>query len=60
LDSRPPSLPLKDYVYKEARYTALANSNPEAAKVLLERGQAEVTAAWRHYEQLAAMQFSKE
>ena len=56
LDSRPPSLPLKDYIYNESRYTTLANSDPETAKALLERRQADVTAAWRRYEQLAAMQ----
>jgi pyruvate-ferredoxin/flavodoxin oxidoreductase len=57
LDSRPPSLPLKDYVSRETRYTMLDQSDPEAAKLLLDRGQQDVTAAWRRYEHLAAMQF---
>ena len=32
LDSKAPSIPLKQYTYQEARYTMLARSNPEAAK----------------------------
>ena len=31
LDSRAPSVPLKQYIYNETRYTMLAKSNPEAA-----------------------------
>ena len=32
LDSRPPSIRLKDYIYNETRYTMLVKSNPEDAK----------------------------
>ena len=32
LDSRPPTIALKDYIYNETRYTMLAKSNPEHAK----------------------------
>ena len=32
LDSRAPSLPLEKYIYNEARYTMLVNSDPEEAK----------------------------
>jgi pyruvate-ferredoxin/flavodoxin oxidoreductase len=39
LDSKAPSIPLKDYVYQEARYTILARSNPEAAAELLHEAQ---------------------
>ena len=35
LDSRPPALPLKEYIYNETRYTMLVKSNPEEAKRLL-------------------------
>lgn len=58
LDSRPPSLPLEKYVYNESRYTMLRQSDPEAAKLLLERSQNEVSAAWRRYEHLARMPFA--
>ena len=38
LDSRAPSVALKDYIYNETRYTMLAKSNPEEAKRLLRTG----------------------
>ncbi|HXU79222.1 MAG TPA: pyruvate:ferredoxin (flavodoxin) oxidoreductase [Methylomirabilota bacterium] len=55
LDSKAPSLPLEKYIYNEARYTMLAQSHPEAAKVLLKHAQSDVLARWRQYEYLAAM-----
>jgi pyruvate-ferredoxin/flavodoxin oxidoreductase len=59
LDSRPPSLPLEQYVYNESRFTMLRQSDPEAAKSLLERGQNHVLAAWKRYEYLAKMPVSE-
>jgi pyruvate-ferredoxin/flavodoxin oxidoreductase len=53
LDSRPPSLPLKNYVYNETRYTMLAKSNPEHAKVLLEQAEEDVMSRWKIYEHMA-------
>jgi len=55
LDSRAPSIPLKQYAYQEARYTMLARSNPEAARELLERAQEDVARQWRVYANRAAM-----
>jgi pyruvate-ferredoxin/flavodoxin oxidoreductase len=54
LDSKPPSLPLKKYVYNETRYTMLAQSQPEVARELLEQAEADVARRWRMYEHLAA------
>src|SRR5947207_15799033 len=31
LDSRPPSIPLEDYIYDESRYAMLRQSHPEVA-----------------------------
>ena len=42
LDSKAPSIPLKQYAYQEARYTMLARSNPEAARELLAMAQDDV------------------
>jgi pyruvate-ferredoxin/flavodoxin oxidoreductase len=53
LDSRPPSLPLKQYVYNETRYTMLVKSNPEAAANLLQLAQQDVTSRWKIYEHMA-------
>jgi pyruvate-ferredoxin/flavodoxin oxidoreductase len=55
LDSRAPSLSLKQYIYNETRYTMLAHSDPESAKRLLSRAEQGVAARWRQYEHLAAM-----
>jgi len=49
LDSRAPSLPLKKYIYQEARYSMLARSNPQAAIELLDLAQADVDRKWKVY-----------
>jgi pyruvate-ferredoxin/flavodoxin oxidoreductase len=55
LDSKAPSIPLKQYAYQEARYTMLARSNPEAARELLRLAQDDVERQWRVYSNRAAM-----
>jgi pyruvate-ferredoxin/flavodoxin oxidoreductase len=55
LDSRAPSIALKDYVYNETRYTMLAKSNPEQAKKLLTLAQEDVAGRWKLYSDMAAM-----
>ena len=55
LDSKAPSIPLKDYVYQEARYTILARTNPEAAAQLLCEAQKDVRRRWHLYENRASM-----
>ncbi len=55
LDSRPPSLPLKDYIYNETRYTMLVKSSPEEAKRLLVLAEEDVKHRWKTYEYLANM-----
>ncbi len=59
LDSRAPSIPLKDYIYNETRYTMLVNSNPDEAKKLLDAAQENVNERWRLYQHMAAMSFEK-
>jgi pyruvate-ferredoxin/flavodoxin oxidoreductase len=55
LDSKAPSIRLKDYAYREARYTMLARGNPEHAAVLLKEAQDDVERQWRVYSARAAM-----
>jgi pyruvate-ferredoxin/flavodoxin oxidoreductase len=55
LDSRAPSIRLKEYSYREARYTMLARSNPELAAELLKEAQDDVERQWRVYSARAAM-----
>jgi pyruvate-ferredoxin/flavodoxin oxidoreductase len=55
LDSKPPSIPLKDYVYQEARYTILARTNPDVAAQLLREAEEDVQRRWLVYESRASM-----
>ncbi|MGA3008902.1 MAG: pyruvate:ferredoxin (flavodoxin) oxidoreductase [Terracidiphilus sp.] len=55
LDSKAPSIRLKEYSYREARYTMLARSNPELAANLLQEAQDDVERQWRVYSSRAAM-----
>jgi pyruvate-ferredoxin/flavodoxin oxidoreductase len=55
LDSKAPSIRLKEYTYREARYTMLARSNPELAAELLVEAQDDVERQWRVYSARAAM-----
>ncbi|MGB6689263.1 MAG: pyruvate:ferredoxin (flavodoxin) oxidoreductase [Terracidiphilus sp.] len=55
LDSRAPSIRLKEYAYREARYTMLARGNPEHAAELLKEAQDDVDRQWRVYSARAAM-----
>jgi pyruvate-ferredoxin/flavodoxin oxidoreductase len=55
LDSKAPSIPLKQYAYQEARYTMLVRSDPEAARELLKMAQDDVERQWRVYSNRAAM-----
>jgi len=55
LDSKAPSIRLKDYAYREARYTMLARSNPKLAEELLREAQDDVERQWRVYSARAAM-----
>jgi pyruvate-ferredoxin/flavodoxin oxidoreductase len=55
LDSKPPSIPLRNYVYQEARYTILARTNPEVAAQLLREAEEDVQRRWQVYESRASM-----
>ena len=50
LDSKPPTLSLKQYAYNETRYTMLAQANASEAARLLAEAQEDVLARWRWYE----------
>ncbi|HTP88279.1 MAG TPA: thiamine pyrophosphate-dependent enzyme, partial [Bryobacteraceae bacterium] len=54
LDSRPATLPLDQYIYKETRYNMLVHSNPDMAKQLLKEAEQDVRVRWKLYEQMAA------
>ena len=56
LDSKRPTLPLKEFANKEARFAMLARSDPERAELLMEQAQREVQDRWHLYEQMAGIE----
>jgi pyruvate-ferredoxin/flavodoxin oxidoreductase len=56
LDSKKPTLPLKQFVMKEARFAMLARANPSRAAELLEEAQEDVDARWHLYEQMSGVE----
>ncbi|MBX3399412.1 MAG: pyruvate:ferredoxin (flavodoxin) oxidoreductase [Gemmataceae bacterium] len=54
LDSKPPSLSLKNYLYNETRFTVLVQNDPASAEMLLREAETEVADRWKMYERLAA------
>jgi pyruvate-ferredoxin/flavodoxin oxidoreductase len=58
LDSKAPTVPLRDYIYAEARYSMLARSDPETGRALLRLAEDDVARRWEIYEDRAAMHAS--
>ena len=58
LDSRKPTLPLKEFTMKEARYAMLARSNPAQSERLMALAQRDVDERFRFYEQMAGVERS--
>jgi pyruvate-ferredoxin/flavodoxin oxidoreductase len=54
LDSKEPTIPLSDYVYKENRYKILQRSNPEVSKQLVETADKTVKERFKLYQKLSA------
>jgi len=50
LDSKAPSIPIKEFTYNEARFSRVAKDYPEVAKELLEKAQKDVEAHWEKLE----------
>ncbi|TXG36800.1 pyruvate:ferredoxin (flavodoxin) oxidoreductase [Seonamhaeicola maritimus] len=50
LDSKAPSIPLKDFMYNETRFTTVVRQNAELGAQLLERAQDEVNTNWERLE----------
>jgi pyruvate-ferredoxin/flavodoxin oxidoreductase len=53
LDSKDPSIPVKEYIYTENRFRQLLKSDPEAANGYADQLQASVDEQWAHYKTLA-------
>ena len=55
LDSRPPSIPLENYLYSETRYSMLKQNHPDEAARLLEQARQDINDRWKIYEMWAHM-----
>ena len=53
--SKEPSIPLQDYIYKEARYTRIIKEHPDVAETLLHEAEEGVKAKWMRLETLRAL-----
>ncbi|MDP8239484.1 MAG: pyruvate:ferredoxin (flavodoxin) oxidoreductase [Candidatus Hatepunaea meridiana] len=60
LDSKPPSIPVKDFTYSETRFRMLTKFKPDRAEDLANLLQEDTNARWKFYEQLAKMDYSKD
>jgi pyruvate-ferredoxin/flavodoxin oxidoreductase len=58
LDCKPPSIPYRDFVQSETRFSMLWYANPGRAETLLGEAEKEVAARFHRYQQLAAMEWT--
>jgi len=56
LDSKAPTIPVKEFQTKEARFAMLARSRPEKHAELQKLAQADAEERWRLYQQLAGVE----
>lgn len=55
LDSKDPSIPLEEYMYKEGRFTILLRQNAELAAHLLEDAKAQINERWESLKRLTVL-----
>jgi pyruvate-ferredoxin/flavodoxin oxidoreductase len=58
LDSRAPTIPLREFALSEARFAMLERTDPQRSRHLLSMAQADADERWRYYEQLAHVERS--
>ena len=59
LDSRPPKLPVSEFMSREARFAMLARARPADAAELAELAQHDVDERWHVYEQVAQIEHER-
>ena len=55
LDSKTPTGDIEKFMYKQNRFRALRQSNPDRANMLLEAIREDVSTRWKFYEQMAVL-----
>ncbi len=58
LDSKAPTIPVSEYLYRENRFKMLTHSDPVEAEKLLKLAQEDVNYRWGLYDQLAKLDYS--
>ncbi|HEY3337323.1 MAG TPA: pyruvate:ferredoxin (flavodoxin) oxidoreductase [Propionicimonas sp.] len=56
LDSKAPTMPVRDFMMNETRFSMLARANPARAEQLALLAQADTDERWHYYEQLAGLE----
>ncbi len=59
IDSKEPTVPVKEYAYNETRYRMLLQSDEERAEMLMEKAQNDANSRWNLYQQMANMHYTK-
>jgi pyruvate-ferredoxin/flavodoxin oxidoreductase len=59
LDSKPPNLPLTEYLNAEPRFDHMTHAESDADRALLHEAEADVAARWDLYAQFAAMRSTR-
>jgi pyruvate-ferredoxin/flavodoxin oxidoreductase len=57
LDSKDPTTPVEDFMYKEVRFKALKAADPDRADALLAKAKAQIERTWKEYKYLAERPF---
>lgn len=57
LDSKEPTIAVKDYAYNENRYRSLVQTDETRAQMLMKEAQDDAVQRWMTYKQLAAIQY---
>ncbi len=58
IESQPPSVALKDFLYSETRFSSLAQKDEQHAEELLAQASYDVQARWELYRQMAQMHYA--
>lgn len=59
LDSKDPTISVKDYAYNETRYRQLLQADETRAELLMSEAENDVRKRWELYKQMAAIQYQK-
>ena len=59
LDSRPPKLPIEEYLMRETRFKMLTKINPETAKAIFKHAQENVQKRFKFYQHLASIKLDE-